>query len=88
MKNATADESGTLPVAPDGELGPRALLVTCHEILNAVSVLEMNVDFLAQDATHHPAADREEAARDARQSVQRITDIVRGIQRVARPSAR
>jgi hypothetical protein len=72
------DESFPLPLAP------AELVTQCHAILGAVSSLLLNVEYLANDA----ATDREAAVTDARNSVERIAQIVSSLQEAARAAAR
>jgi hypothetical protein len=77
MGQARADEIGVHMI--NGE----ALVQTCHDMLNAASVLLANVEFLANAAVGSNA-ERESAATDAVDSIKRLADQIRGLQESAR----
>jgi hypothetical protein len=82
MRHATADESGLLPAAPDGD-AQIDLGKACHDILNVVASLQVNVDLLASRAGS--PAELSSAGDDARDAVLAIVRLVRAL-RVSRRS--
>jgi hypothetical protein len=84
-KGSTAEsgEREKLVVDESSGLAPSGLVKQCHAILEAASSLLVNVEYLA----NNDAADREAAVADARSSIERISQIVRGLQDVARDAA-
>jgi hypothetical protein len=67
-------------------LSATALVKTCHDLLDTASSLSMNVEFLA-NADMGSSADREAAVADARISVMKLTETLRGLQDAAREAA-
>jgi hypothetical protein len=82
MKKATEYESGV--ISKRGELDallPEALVHACHEILEAVAVLTINVQQLAAETA---GTDREATVDDALESIARIGKVAQSVQKAAR----
>jgi len=85
MSQAKKDESGVRArVEP---LSPTAIGDKCHAIIDAVSALLANVEFL-QDRSSGSEVGREAIAADAHASIKRIVEIARTLQDHARTAAR
>jgi hypothetical protein len=84
-KGSTAEsgEREKLAVDESSHLAPAELVKHCHAILEAASSLLLNLEYLADD----DATDRGAAVADARNSIERISQIVRSLQDVARAAA-
>jgi hypothetical protein len=67
------------PSPASESLPPAAVFASCHEIMNALSCVSMNIQYLAAESSTSEA-DRAAAAADAHASVERIAEIVRALQ--------
>jgi hypothetical protein len=68
------------------DLSPIALLRTCHDVLESLATIMVNLQFVeewAREAGDEPV----EAMADALQGVRRATEIVRALQAAARAKA-
>ncbi len=83
MKEET--ESGVRKAVPAADnhpspLSPEALIETCHEILEAASVLLVNVELLESNRV----SDRQDVVDDARLGIRRLAKTVLSLQAAAR----
>jgi hypothetical protein len=86
MKKATEFESGV--ISKRGQLQgllPEALIRACHDILEAVAVLTINVQQLA---TETAGTERQATVDDALESIARIAKVAQDVQAAARAEAR
>jgi len=82
---AAGAESG-VHAASERVLSSSGLVTTCHEILNAMSSLAMNVEYLAQGVPKL-GPDLAAAAEDARHGVRQVSELVRALQAEARKAS-
>lgn len=72
-------ESGVEESAASIEGLPESVAHTCHDILNALAALSINLNYLAQDAKGEKLA----AADDARQSLERLIGLAKTLRQSA-----
>ena len=87
MAHSPEDESGvrSASAATGDELDPRSLVRSCHDILDALSAIAVNVDWVAEAARRSGSdAEAESIAEDLRVSVARIENVARTLQAAAR----
>ena len=82
MREAESGVQKVVPAINDdlSQVSPAALIETCHEILEAASVLLVNVELLESKEVN----DREGVVNDARLGIERLAKAALGLQAAAR----
>ena len=80
MRSSRAEESGRRSA-----VGATDLSLVCHDVLNCVASLQVNVEYLSDG--EGSAQDRAAAAEDARAALAEVVRLMDGLRRRAREGA-